>query len=129
MKVTIAALVLTGVLCATAPAWSDTLSGHSRDSVVVHTWDSGEFDFDNAQPLTLLRFSFPEVGKSDLIDLKPEHELWKGRYRHRLDSGDPPPTTTPVAAPEPSTLQMLALGLIGLLGSALLASRPRPRMF
>ena len=129
MKVTIAALVLTGVLCATAPAWSDTLSGHSRDSLVVDTWDSGEFDFDNAQSLTLLLSSFLEVGKSDLIDLEPEHQLWEGRYRHRLDSGHPPPTTTPVAAPEPSTLQMLALGLIGLLGSALLASRPRPRMF
>lgn len=61
MKVRIAALVLTGVLCATAPAWSDTLSGHSRDSVVVHTWDSGEFDLHNPQPLTLLLYSFLEV--------------------------------------------------------------------
>lgn len=129
MKVTIAALVLTGVLCATAPAWSDTLSGHSRDSAVVHAWDSGEFDLHNAQPPTLLLSSLVESGKFELIDLQPEHRLWEGRYRHRLDSGDPLSTTTPVAAPEPSTLELLALGLVGLLGSALLASRPRPRMF
>jgi PEP-CTERM motif len=122
MKVRIAALVLTGVLCAAAPAWSDTIVGHSRDFAMV-TMDSGEFDLHNAQPLALLISSFVESGKSETLDRQPEHSLWKGHDRHDFGSGDPP-STTPVAAPEPSTLSMLALGLVGLLGSALVASRP-----
>jgi len=123
MKVRIAALVLTGILCATAPAWSDTLSGHSRDSTVVNTRDSGEFDSHNAQPLALLLSSFVDSGQFELIDRQPEHRLWKGRDRR--DSGGPPSTTTSAAAPEPSTFQLLMLGLVGLLGTALL--RPRSR--
>jgi hypothetical protein len=123
MKVRIAALVLTGILCAAAPAWSDTIVGHSRGFAVV-TRDSGKFDSYNAQPLILLLSSFHESGRFELIDRQPEHRLWEGRDRHRFDSGDPPATTTPVATPEPSTLSMLALGLIGLLGSALVASGP-----
>jgi len=127
MKVRIAALVLTGILCATAPAWSDTISGHARDSAVDATRNSGQFDLCNAQTLTFLLSSFADSSKFELIGPQPEYRLWERWDWRGRDSGGPPSTTTPVAASEPSTFQLLLLGFVGLLGAAWLDPSRRVR--
>jgi hypothetical protein len=129
MKVRIAAIVLTGILCATAPAWSDTISGHSKDLGAV-TSDSGRFDSHDAQtPKSLFSFfSFSTSGDLGFDGRTPSHRMWDGWGPGREAVGSKPSTTTTaVTAPEPATLQMLALGLIALLGSALLISPSRSR--
>jgi hypothetical protein len=128
MKVRIAALVLTGILCAAAPAWSDTISGHSGYSATIVIRDSGEFVFHHALPIFTLRSSFADFGKFQLFDFHAGHGFWERWDRHRFSPIDPTYTTTAlVATPEPSTLKMLELGLMGLLGFALFVSAPRSR--
>jgi len=136
MKVRITALVLAGVLCAAAPAWSDALSVNRQASAAVTVGTAGEFDSHNPQPEYRLRSDLPflsalskpaDSSRFELFDLRWDHRTWVGVDRRHDTSGDPTAPTGPVSAPEPSTLPMLALGLIGLLGSALLSSRPRSR--
>lgn len=125
MKLRIAAIVLTGILCATAPAWSDTISsGHSRDGLVTH--DSGTFD-SHIEALNSFHFSSSDSGDVGFMGRTPSHRMWDGWGPTRNVSGPSSPSTGDVATPEPTTLQMLALGLIALLGSALLISPSRSR--
>ncbi|HTW24257.1 MAG TPA: hypothetical protein VMD78_11690 [Candidatus Baltobacteraceae bacterium] len=125
MKVRIAAIVLTGILCATAPAWSDTISGHSKDAALV-SHDSAQFDSHDATIKGLFSF-FSDSGASAFDGRTPSHRMWDGWGPTRDVSSPKGSTTGDVAAPEPATLQMLALGLIALLGSALLLSPSRSR--
>jgi PEP-CTERM motif len=89
--------------------------------------DPGEFDFHHALSTTTLVSSSDDSRKIELFEVRPEYRLWE-RWGWRHDfRGAPDPSTSPVSAPEPSTIRMLAIGLIGLLGSALLVSPSRPR--
>ncbi|HEX4002111.1 MAG TPA: PEP-CTERM sorting domain-containing protein [Candidatus Acidoferrales bacterium] len=127
MKVRIAVVVLAGILCATAPAWSDTISGHSRDFGVVK--DAGQVDTHHAPSVTsLASFFSSDSSKFNFVELQPNHRIWDGwgQGREVSDPHSPTATTTPVSAPEPGTLPMLALGM-GLLGSALMFSSSRSR--
>ncbi|MFY9689769.1 MAG: hypothetical protein WA369_12365 [Candidatus Acidiferrales bacterium] len=130
MKARIAAVVLAGILCATAPAWSDTISGHSRDFGVVTSRDASEVDTHNAPSVTsLISFFLSDIGKFNFVELQPNHRIWNGwgLGRQVSDPHSPTTTSTPVSTPEPGTLPMLALGLMGLLGSALIVSPSRSR--
>jgi hypothetical protein len=134
MKVRIAVLVLTGVLCAAAPAWSDTISVHSRDSATV-TCDASQADVHNAHPVVVALLSqTDDIADADFVPRHANHRFWEDWWHHHKFAADPPPptptpapTTSPVSAPEPPSLELLALGLIGLLGSALFVSPPRSR--
>lgn len=126
MKVRIAAIVLTGILCATAPAWSDTISGHSKDVALV-SHDVGQSDSHDALSLKSLVSFFSNTGDSSFFGRTPSHRMWDGWGPSREVRDPKSSTTTAVATPEPATLQMLALGLMALLGSALLISPSRSR--
>jgi hypothetical protein len=129
MKARIAALVLTGILCAAAPAWSDTICDRSADSAAVTIKDFGGADMHNAPSLvSLVSFFSSGSGKLSFFELEPTHRLWEGRgWQHEVGGDAPSSPSTPVTASEPGTLPMLALGLMGLLGSALIVSPSRSR--
>jgi hypothetical protein len=81
--------------------------------------------------MSLVSFFSSDSGNLNFIEREPTHRMWDGRgWRHEV-GGDPPssPTSpsTPVSASEPATLPMLALGLMGLLGSAIFISPSRLR--
>jgi hypothetical protein len=132
MKARIAAVVLTGILCAAAPAWSDAIFDHAADSATVTIGDSGgAAAYSAPSVMSLVSLFSSDSGKLNFVELEPTHRMWDGRFwRHEADGDPTSPSSspsTPVSATEPATLPMLALGLMGLLGSALIVSPSRFR--
>jgi hypothetical protein len=110
MKLKHAVLVLAGVFCITAPAWSDTTSPSSSTSEVADSFGySHPNQFEFSQPRPEYRLTF-DVDKR-----------WDDNLHRRKNTSDPPADPTP----EPSTLILLGSGLIALLGSAQLKSLRR----
>ena len=114
MKLKHAVLVLAGVFCITAPAWSDTISPSSTPEVVDSFRYSHPTQFEFSQPRPEYRLA---------LDVDKRWGGWGDNLNQRKNASDPPADS----APEPSTLILLGSGLIALLGSAQLKSLRRSR--
>lgn len=115
MKLKHASLILAGILCMAAPAWTDTFS--PSDTPV----GSESFRYTPAPD-----FAFSQPG--------PEYRIawgfwktWDGwdRDHHDRDRGTSEPPVDPT--PEPPAVVLLASGLLAVLGSAGLKSLRRSR--
>jgi hypothetical protein len=116
MKVKHASLILAGILCMAAPAWTDTFSPSDTperlDSSFRYT-PSPQFAF--SQPGPEYRIAW---------DFRKAWDGWDRDHHDRdRDTSEPPVDPTP----EPPAVVLLASGLLGLLGSAWLRSLRRSR--
>jgi hypothetical protein len=112
VKLKHALLVLAGVFCITAPAWSDTISPSSTTEVADSFRYSHPTQFEFSQPRPEYRLTF---------DVDKRWDGWDDNLHRRKNTSDPQADPTP----EPSTLILLGSGLIALLGSAQLKSLRR----
>ncbi len=146
MKIKYAAFILAGFFCITAPAWSDTTSQDAHDfDLRLQYYQSPRLEFSKPSFEYLSAFN-PErglgetnrdpFGGSILNSLAPSRfgERWIvfDRFRKWDDgpvgaTGNPTNPQPSVPVPEPSTVALLAAGLVALFGTALRRSPRGPR--
>jgi hypothetical protein len=148
MKIKYAAFILAGFFCITAPAWSDTMSPDSRNlDGWVQYYQPVRFELSAPNFEYVSVFNFEKglgvsdrapfgVGDATLNSLSPfrfgEHWIVFDRFR-KWDDGPSGAAGTPtnpqpsVPVHEPSTIALLAAGLVGLFGTTLRRSPRGPR--
>ncbi len=135
MKLKYVAVAFAGLICITAPAWSDTISQNAPDfGSGIQYSQPARFDFSQSAPEHFSAFDFGQISDAsdrNLFEIPNgsrfaglpvgEHKIgfgwrmWEAGPAPGRNLGNPPST---VPVPEPATFVLLASGLIALIGSA-----------